>query len=245
MVRGRVARLLGISAPAPPPIPAPEPGPDYKAAWNEAAAKGAVDAVLTGSSEDFFEYAGRRDAEVVARYLPADAAVLDVGCGVGRVERYLAPRVRELWAIDVSAEMLRLARERLAGVSNVHLREVGNREFLASFEDRRFDVVLSFLVLQHLEREDAFLYLRDACRVLVLGGALVTQFPNLLSAAYARVFVDGAAVADRSPGRVRAYTEAEARRVLELAGFEIEEVWLGGVDDPTDEIYVVGRKRRS
>ena len=28
--------------------------------------------------------------------------VLNIGCGVGRVDKYLAPRVRELHAIDVS-----------------------------------------------------------------------------------------------------------------------------------------------
>lgn len=244
-MRTRLARLLGIQSPrAPEPAP-PPPGPDYKAAWDEAARAGAKGAILTGATEDFFEFAGEKDAEIVGRYLGAGDAVLNIGCGVGRVDRYLAPKCRELWAVDVSGEMIRRARERLAGFPNVQLREVGNREFLAAFEDNRFELVFSFLVLQHLEKEDAFLYLRGALRVLKPGGALVTQFPNFLSPAYTRAFVEGSGVAERSPGRVRASTEAEVRHTLALAGFEIAELWLGGHGDRTAEIYVVCRKPRA
>ena len=244
-MRTLLRRLLGI-APAPPARePATPGGPNYKAAWDAAASAGAEDAILTGASADFFEFAGEKDAAIVRRYLRGGEAVLNIGCGVGRVERYLAPDVRELWAVDVSGEMIRRARERLAGLANVHLQEVGNREFLSAFEKDRFDLVFSFLVLQHLEKEDAFLYLRDAFRVLKPGGLLVTQFPNFLSRAYTRAFIEGAAVADRSPGRMRASTEAEVRHTLEACGFEIRELWLGGHHEADAEIYVAARKPRN
>jgi len=245
-VRRSLARLFGIAPPPPPPAP-PEPpkGPDYKNAWNEAARANAEDAILTGAEGEAFERAGRGDAEMVSRFLPADAAVLDIGCGIGRVERYLAPRARELWAVDVSDEMIRRAGERLAGFANVHLKEVGNREYLAAFPDGRFDLVFSFLVLQHLEKEDAFLYIRDAFRVLREDGVFLTQFPNLLASAYSRAFVEGAAVVDRSPGRVRASTEPEVRHTLGLAGFEIADLWYGGQGETDNEIYVAARKPRA
>jgi ubiquinone/menaquinone biosynthesis C-methylase UbiE len=241
-VRTLLRRLLGIAAEAPaPPLPPPA-GPNYKAAWDAAATTGAEDAILTGASADFFEFAGQKDAAIVRRFLSGGEAVLNIGCGIGRVERYLAPDVRELWAVDVSGEMIRRARERLAGLTNVHLREVGNREFLSAFEDERFDLVFSFLALQHLEKEDAYLYLRDAFRVLKPGGLLVTQFPNLTSEPYTRAFIEGAAVADRSPGRMRASTEAEVRHTLETCGFDVDELWLGGHQDAEAEIYVAARK---
>ena len=238
----RLARLLGV-APAPPS--AGRAAPDYKTAWNAAAGVDAHDAILTGATAESFESSGQSDAAMVARYLRSGDVVLNIGCGVGRVERYLAPQVRELWAVDVSGEMLRLARKRLEGLPNVHLREVGNRDFLASFEAERFDLVFSFLVLQHLEKEDAFLYLRDAWRVLKPGGALVTQFPNYLSPVYTRAFVEGVDVAERSPGRVRASTEAEVRHTLAILNFEIADLWYGGHGDATAEIYVAARKGRA
>ncbi len=215
---------------------------DYKTAWNGEAHRDARDAILTGATAESFERTGRSDAELVARFLRGDDVVLNIGCGVGRVDRYLAPRVRELCAVDVSGEMIRQAAVRLAGLSNVRLREVGNREFLSSFEAGRFDLVFSFLVLQHLEREDAFLYLRDAHRILKPGGRLLTQFPNYLSPEYTRAFVEGADAPVRSPGRVRAYTEPEVRQTLATAGFEVTELWYGGHDGRPDEIYVAARK---
>ncbi|HEX4441054.1 MAG TPA: methyltransferase domain-containing protein [Thermoanaerobaculia bacterium] len=216
-------------------------GSDYKGTWNQAATKNAEDAILTGATPEEFERTGKGDAEMVGRFLRGGESVLDIGCGIGRIEKYLAPRVREMWAVDISGEMIARAQRRLAGLPNVNLREVGNTEFLSSFEAERFDLVFSFLVLQHLAREDAFLYLRDAHRVLKPGGTLVTQFPNLLSAAYTRAFVDQAEVSPRSPGRVRIYTEPEVRHLLGMLHFEVVELWYGGHGEPA-EIYVAARK---
>jgi ubiquinone/menaquinone biosynthesis C-methylase UbiE len=216
---------------------------DYKATWNGEAHRDAHDAILTGATPESFESTGRSDADLVAKYLRGGDVVLNIGCGVGRVEKYLAPRVREMWGVDISGEMIRRAGTRLAGLPNVRLREVGNREFLSSFDSASIDLVFSFLVLQHLEREDAFLYLKDAHRVLKPGGRLLTQFPNLLSPEYTRAFLANADAWPRSPGRVRAYTEAEVRQVLATAGFEVTELWYGGHNDQPVEIYVAATRR--
>ncbi|MEX0880190.1 MAG: methyltransferase domain-containing protein [Thermoanaerobaculia bacterium] len=217
------------------------PASDYKSAWNSAAVADAHDAILTGASPEDFERTGQSDAALLGRYLRGGEVVLNIGCGVGRVDKYLAPRVRELHAIDVSGEMIRRARARLGGFRNVHLREVGNQEFLSAFDPGQFDLVFSFLVLQHLEREDAFLYLRDAARVLEPGGWLVTQFPNFLFPAYTRAFLEGAEASPRSPGRVRAYTEPEVRHLLATAGFAIANLWFGGHQNQPAEIYVAAK----
>jgi ubiquinone/menaquinone biosynthesis C-methylase UbiE len=221
-----------------------EPKPvDYKTNWNWEAHRGAHEAILTGATAESFERTGQSDAELVAKYLRGGDVVLNIGCGVGRVEKYLAPRVRELHGIDISGEMIRRAGERLAGLANVRLREVGNREFLSGFPDGSMDLVFSFLVLQHLEREDAFLYLRDAHRVLKPGGRLLTQFPDLISPEYTRAFLDSAEAFPRSLGRVRAYTESEVRHLLATAGFEVTELWHGGHDpNRPAEIYVAATR---
>lgn len=217
-------------------------GSDYKGTWNAAAAHNAEDAILTGATAEEFERTGRGDAEMVGRFTKPDDAVLDIGCGIGRVEKYLAPRVREMWAVDVSGEMIARAGRRLEGLSNVRLREVGNSEFLSAFEPERFDLVFSFLVLQHLEKEDAARYLRDVFRVLRPGGVFVGQFPNHLSPEYTRAFFEGLDLPSRSPGRVRTYTEPEVRHTLETLGFAVEELRFGDGHGKSAEIYVAARR---
>lgn len=214
----------------------------YKAAWNSAARADAHDAILTGATPEEFEGTGKGDAERLRPYLRGGDAVLNIGCGVGRVERYLAPMVGELWAIDVSGEMVARARRRLEGVSNVHLREVANDEFLRSFEEGRFDLVFSFLVLQHLEKEHAARYLREAFRVLRPGGVFVGQFPNHLSPEYTRAFFESLDLPSLSPGRVRTYTEGEVRHTLETLGFAVESLSYGEDHGKSAEMYVVARR---
>jgi ubiquinone/menaquinone biosynthesis C-methylase UbiE len=237
----RLSRGLRRASAVTDPLPS---GPnDYKAAWNHEARIDAQDAVLTGSTPESFESTARFDAERIRKFLGGrrDEAVLNIGCGVGRIDLYLAPHVRELWAIDVSGEMLARAKERLRGCPNVRFLEVGNRDFLAAFAAGTMDLVFSNLVLQHLEREDAVKYLRETARVLKPGGVLVTQFPNYLSPEYDRILLVESEVPDRSPGRVRPYTEAEVRRTLAVLGFEIVELYLEGGRENVAEIYVVAK----
>jgi SAM-dependent methyltransferase len=217
--------------------------PDYKSAWDAAARADAQDAVLTLSSRDYFEWTGERDAQRVRKYAGSEATVLSIGCGIGRVESFLAPHVKELWAIDVSAAMIEQARQRLAPFSNVHFREVGNADFLDSFEPATFDVVCSFLMLQHLEKEDAARYMRDAHRVLRRDGVFLAQFPNYLAPEYSKVLLDDVGPSERSPARVRAYTENEVRHSLRLLNFEISDLSLEWGKEGNAEIYVAARTK--
>jgi SAM-dependent methyltransferase len=72
--------------------------------------------------------------------------VLDAGCGGGRTSAWLVEQGADVVGIDVSAELLRIARERLPSAS-----------FLAAdlaeplpFEDGSFDVVVSSLAMHYL-----------------------------------------------------------------------------------------------
>ncbi|BCS33456.1 ArsR family transcriptional regulator [Luteitalea sp. TBR-22] len=95
--------------------------------------------------------------------------VADLGCGTGRTSSVLAPFVRQVVAVDASAEMLTAARGRLKAVENVDLRE-GALEALP-IADGSVDLALLVLVLHHLG--DPAAALREARRVLVPGGRLL------------------------------------------------------------------------
>ena len=218
------------------------PAEDYKEVWNRAADADAVEAIFTGATPEIFEASGIADANRLRPLVDPHARVLNIGCGIGRVERYLAPHVGELWGVDISGRMIVRARIRLAAFPNVRLRELAAGEFLSAFESGSFDLVFSFLVLQHLEKEDAYRYLEDAHRVLKPGGRLSVQFPNLLSPEYTRAFVEQARPLARSPGRVRPYTETEVRHLASILGFEIDALSLSAGAANNAEIYLTARK---
>lgn len=95
--------------------------------------------------------------------------VADLGCGTGRTSAALAPFVRQVVAVDASAEMLTAARERLASTSNVDVRH-GTLEAVP-VGDGTVDLALLVLVLHHLGDPSAVL--REARRVLAPGGRVV------------------------------------------------------------------------
>jgi SAM-dependent methyltransferase len=83
------------------------------------------------------------DEELVAKLLEWDVVrptsrVLDYGCGIGRVSARLARQAGEIVAVDVSAEMLREARARLAALANVRVMPVTD----LPADDGCFDLIL-------------------------------------------------------------------------------------------------------
>jgi SAM-dependent methyltransferase len=62
----------------------------------------------------------RATAEVVDLFdrwglLGPERTALEIGCGIGRVQAALAPRLRAVWGVDLSLSMLAAARRRTAG----------------------------------------------------------------------------------------------------------------------------------
>jgi SAM-dependent methyltransferase len=99
---------------------------------------------------------------------------LDFGCGVGRLTRALGGSFREAVGLDISAEMVRLARKLNEG-RNCRF-EVNVRENLGGLESGSFDFVYTALVLQHMPRTELIRsYLGEFMRVLRPGGLAVFQ----------------------------------------------------------------------
>ncbi len=97
---------------------------------------------------------------------PKEMRVLEIGCGAGRVTRALARLFGEVWAVDVSGEMVRLARELLADLPNVHILQ-NNGFDLSVLPPLRFDFAFSTIVFQHIPSKRVIeSYLREVHRLL-------------------------------------------------------------------------------
>jgi SAM-dependent methyltransferase len=136
----------------------------------------------TAVDMDRFWERGRTMVDTTRRRLGVDLdpsdEVVEIGCGMGRVTRVLAERSARVWAFDVSAEMLRRAREALADVPNVEWVH-GDGRSLRPLPDSAASACVSFLVFQHLpEPELTFGYVREIGRVLRAGGWAAFQVSN-------------------------------------------------------------------
>jgi SAM-dependent methyltransferase len=99
-----------------------------------------------------------------------DDAVLDIGCGVGRLTRVLAGRAAKVYGLDVSGEMLARARRHHSDLENVEWIE-GDGLSLAPLGDASVDACVSHVVFQHIpEPETTMGYVREMGRVLTPRG---------------------------------------------------------------------------
>src|SRR6476661_4387367 len=112
---------------------------------------------------------GRNDVLALLDLLDPEWVVGDLGCGTGHISAALSPSVGRVIAVDESGPMLAAARERLAGVSNVELRE-GHIESLP-LEDASLDVAILFLVAHFID--DPARAMQEVRRVLKPGGRLL------------------------------------------------------------------------
>jgi ubiquinone/menaquinone biosynthesis C-methylase UbiE len=105
----------------------------------------------------------------------ADARLLDVACGTGRLLRQIAtshPRLR-LYGVDLSPAYVNAARALLADVPEVSLASE-NAECLP-YRDGFFDIVTSVYLFHELPRATRRRVLAEIKRVLVPGGLLVLE----------------------------------------------------------------------
>jgi SAM-dependent methyltransferase len=172
-------------------------------AWEELGRTQPYSAVLEHASRAEFFASGEEHVAHVLKivheridpgYQPTSA--LDFGCGVGRVLIPLARLCGETVGVDVSDAMLSEARR------NCDDRELSNVELISTLDeladDRQFDLVHTYIVLQHVARKRGMEILSKLVDRLATGGVGVlhvqyarTASPLRKGANWARKHVPG------------------------------------------------------
>jgi SAM-dependent methyltransferase len=112
---------------------------------------------------------------MLSSHLKPGMTVLELGCGTGSFTRELARSGADVVAIDVSPELLEIAR---ANCSEPNVQYQIQNAYALSYSEGVFDSVVGSSVLHHLEIEKA---LRDVYRVLKPGGTIYFTEPNMLN----------------------------------------------------------------
>jgi len=153
---------------------------------------------------------------------PKQMRVLEIGCGAGRVTRAFAGYFGEVYAVDISREMVRQAREAVAGFPNSYIFQNNGKDLSAvrlkwwhrfgMGEPLQIDFAFSFMVFQHIpSRTIIENYVREVHRLLRPGGLFKFQ-------------VQGAPNVQEDKGHSWVgvtFSEKEAREMAERCGFEM------------------------
>ncbi|MGH7393310.1 MAG: class I SAM-dependent methyltransferase, partial [Candidatus Rokuibacteriota bacterium] len=145
----------------------------------EAHARKHPDARAIGAKDDDFETLGRIEFEILrAEGLERNTALLDFGCGTGRLAVQTIPYLTggAYIGVDISPSMLKRAAETVARACPApSCRVAWVRQPWARFlqDDASVDMICAFSVFTHMEHEDTYLYLKEARRVVRPGGRLV------------------------------------------------------------------------
>ena len=152
--------------------------------YNEVAERYSYDFYEKKQSYPTLQYRHRHILELVddESFLNQKKA-LDIGCGPGEMVIDLASRSFETWGIDISEEMIRIARKNIANHTNqalkdkIHL-ETGDIEKL-KFYDKTFDLIVAAGVIEYLHNDE--LWIAELYRLLKPGGILILNITNKYS----------------------------------------------------------------
>jgi ubiquinone/menaquinone biosynthesis C-methylase UbiE len=205
--------------------------------WNARAREDARYYVAFGrrdqADDDFFATAAEvvNSLEWELRRVPAPQRTgwkaLEIGCGPGRLMKPMIRHFAEVHGVDVSDEMIALARQKLAGIPNVFPHATDGAS-LSQFADESFEYVYSYAVFQHIPNRDiVYQYLNEMHRVMKPGGLARLQFNGLPSSGYggAEIATDTWAGARFSSSELLEFTAMHNFQVLALEGVGTQYMW--------------------
>jgi ubiquinone/menaquinone biosynthesis C-methylase UbiE len=93
---------------------------------------------------------------------PRCVEALEIGCGTGTFSRGLAERADRVLALDLSPQMIRVARQHSGRYANIDFRVADALEW--EFPVQRFDCIASIATLHHLPMETMLAKMRTALK---------------------------------------------------------------------------------
>jgi ubiquinone/menaquinone biosynthesis C-methylase UbiE len=173
------------------------------------------------------------------RFLTPDMRILEFGCGTGTTAVHHAPHVQHIDAIDISENMLEIARRNAAeaGVENISFTRGTLSEFNA--ESASLDAILGLNVLHLVADRQAVI--AEVARVLKPGGIFVNSTVCLGNSylRFIKLAIPLAKLAGLMPD-LFILTEAELTDEITNEGFVIESQWHHAKNGIA--VFIVARK---
>jgi len=137
------------------------------------------------NNEEEFWGSGKHDVHRLITWMrrngiapSADWSCLEYGCGTGRMTYWLAEEFKAIFACDISGSHLRLARQRLSGVTSASVEFIEIFSLSALDQLPVVDMVFSIIVLQHNPPPIIAYILDKLLKTLRPGGIAQFQIPT-------------------------------------------------------------------
>lgn len=157
--------------------------------------------------------------DLISKYLKYSQDILDIGCGSGTLDFYLANKGNKIYGIDISEKAISICQEsaKILKLKKNTIFKVMN--FPKQIPARKFDFVIFTEVLEHLKEEK--LALEKIYSLLKSNGILFISVPSKNSPLYR---LGLAYKFDNKVGHLRRYSTQEIINMLKRYNFKIIEV---------------------
>ncbi len=209
---------------------------DMKRDWDNRAVENAKWFIntfkLQQSDEEFYATGGLdierfvlNDPMLIGRRDLKSLRLFEIGCGIGRMTKHLAEIYGEVHGVDVSGEMINLARTRFQEIDNVFFYETNGLDF-SPLPDNYFDIIFSAYVFQHTPSVDVIhSNIRDACRLLKPGGIFKFQTSGVTSPDFEAMPKDTWMGTSFSESEIRRAARENRAQLISITGIGEQYCW--------------------
>jgi SAM-dependent methyltransferase len=124
------------------------------------------------------EWKNKLAGEIIMKLVPDNSSVIEIGPGGGRWSEFLLKKASKLNLVDISEKCLELCKESFASNSNVRYNLIKEIKFIFA-ENSSVDVVFSYDVFVHIDKEQIEEYFHEFERVLKSNGKIILHYSKV------------------------------------------------------------------
>lgn len=116
--------------------------------------------------------------EIIQKLIPENSSIIEIGPGGGRWSEYLLKKASVLDLVDISEKCLELCHQRFGNNSELRYNLINEVKFNFA-EDNSIDVVFSYDVFVHIDKEQITQYFTEFERVLKSTGRIILHYSKV------------------------------------------------------------------